>query len=219
MSDSFQYLILDLDETLYPRRTGLMDEIGRRINLYLMTRLGLSPDEAVDLRRRFFVQYGTALRGLQIEYSVDSADYLHFVHDVPLQNYLAPDPALNAMLSRIPLRKAIFTNADSAHAHRVMERLGVAYHFPVVVDIYAVDFHCKPDPAAYRRILDILDAPGKGCIMVEDSPRNLRPARELFGITTIIVDDIIVDGDRADGVDYAIGDLLELEALINRLVG
>jgi len=209
VKNPFQYLVFDLDETLYLRRTGLMDEIGRRILLYMMTHLSLSSGQAAELRRQFNAQYGTVLRGLQVEYNVDADDYLRFVHHVPLENYLVPDPALDAMLSRIPLGKAIFTNADRAHAHRVTDCLGVAHHFPVVVDIRAVDFCCKPDLQAYHRLLDILGVPGEARILVEDSARNLRPARELFGMTTVIL-----DGAIAEGVDYAIGDLLELEALV-----
>jgi len=212
VNNPYQYLILDLDDTLYSRRTGLMEEIGRRILLYLTERMGFSPQESVELRKRFNTQYGTALRGLQIEHTIDPADYLHFVHAVPLQDYLALDPALDAMLSRIPLNKAVFTNADTAHAQRVLNCLGVAHHFPVIVDIYAVEFHCKPRPEAYRRMLDQIGADGRTCIMVEDSARNLHPARELFGITTVIV-----DGAKSDGVDYAIGDLLELESLLHRI--
>jgi putative hydrolase of the HAD superfamily len=209
----FKYLILDLDETLYPRGTGLMTEIGQRILLYMTRRMGFAPDKAAALKKDFFVQYGTTLRGLQLEYHVDPDDYLQFVHDVPLENYIAPDLALDAMLSRIRLDKVIFTNADAAHARRVMERLGVAHHFPTVVDIHAVEFYCKPNPQAYQRILDVISVPGSVCIMVEDSARNLRPARELYGMTTILV-----DGEKADGVDYAIGDLMELEGLVHRLM-
>ena len=208
-----KHLILDLDETLYPRSTGLMGEIGRRMLAYLTSRMGFTPDEAAEIRKRFFVQYGTTLRGLQIEYQVDADDYLQFVHDIPLRNYIMPDPALDAMLARIPLLKSIFTNADTVHAQRVMEHLGVAQHFPVVVDIHAVDFHCKPEPEAYRRLLSILGATGPACILVEDMARNLRPARE-FGITTVLV-----DGDKNDGVDYAIRNLFELEGLTAQLTG
>lgn len=209
---TFQHLVLDLDDTLYPRRTGLMEEIVRRIFLYMTEQMGLSPDIAVEMRQRFNAQYGTVLRGLQIEHGIDPADYLAFVHAIPLENYLAPDPALDAMLGRIPLRKAIFTNADAAHARRVLNRLGVARHFPVIVDIHAVEFHCKPRPEAYRRMLDLIGGVGEACIMVEDSARNLAPARELFGITTVLV-----DGAKPEGVDYAINHLVELEPLLLRL--
>jgi putative hydrolase of the HAD superfamily len=213
VSTPYQFLILDLDETLYPRSTGLMGQVSQRILLYLTSRMGLTPGEAANLQKRFFVRYGTTLRGLQIEYQVSTDDYLHFVHDIPLEKYIEPAPALDAMLGRIPLPKVIFTNADTAHARRVMERLGVARHFPVVVDIHALDFHCKPDPEAYRRLLSILGSPAPACILVEDMARNLRPARE-FGMTTVIV-----DGDKADGVDYAIRDLLDLEAVVTHLMG
>jgi len=208
----FEYLILDLDETLYPRSAGLMAEIGRRIPLYMIERMGFAPDEAERLRRLYFIKYGTSLRGLQIENGVDAKDYLRFVHDVPVEEYLAPNPALDAMLSRIRLDKVIFTNADVIHARRVMDRLGVTHHFSQVIDIHTVDYHCKPDPEAYRRVLDILGVAGAACVMVEDAARNLKPARKLFGMTTVIV-----DGQMAEGVDYAIGDLMQLEGLLNQM--
>jgi len=212
-----QYLICDLDETLYPSRTGLMDEIGRRIPQYMVERMGIAPDEAEALRRRYFTQYGTALRGLQIERGIDADDYLGFVHHVPLERYLAPHPALDALLGRLPLHKVIFTNADTAHARRVMERLGVAHHFPCVIDIHAVEFFCKPHPRAYEHVLSVLGVPGRACIMVEDMARNLAPAHAL-GMTTVLVNGAASDGAALNGVDHVIGDLLELEPLLRHLL-
>ncbi len=208
----YQYLILDLDETLYPRNTGLMQEIAHRITLYLTDRAGFSPEEAERLRKYFFVRYGTTLRGLQVEYQVDAQDYLHFVHDVPLEKYISPNPALDAMLSRIPLAKVILTSADDKHAQRVLARLGITHHFPIIFDIQAVEFYNKPDPRAYELVLRALHAQGPECIMVEDSARNLRPAKQFFGMTTVLV-----DGQIEDGVDVAVGNLLELEDAIKAL--
>jgi putative hydrolase of the HAD superfamily len=209
----YKYLILDLDETLYPRNTGLMQEIARRITLYLTDRAGFSPEEAERLRKYFFARYGTTLRGLQVEYHVDTQDYLHFVHDIPLENYISPNPALDAMLGRIPLPKIILTSADDKHAQRVLARLGITHHFPIVFDIQAVEFYSKPDPRAYELVLRALHAQGPECIMVEDSARNLRPAKELFGMTTVLV-----DGQIEESVDVAIGTLLELEAVVKSLM-
>lgn len=209
----YEYLVMDLDDTLYPRSAGLMNEIVRRIRLYMTDRMGLSEDEAAALRKRYLSQYGTALRGLQIERHVDAHDYLAFVHDVPLADYVTPAPQLDAMLDRIPLPKAIFTNADAAHANRVMERLGVTRHFDKIVDIRALDYNCKPNPEAYQILCSILGVSPQACILVEDMARNLRPARELFGMTTVLV-----DGEKADGVDYFIRDVMELEGLVNRLL-
>jgi FMN phosphatase YigB (HAD superfamily) len=35
-----RYLILDLDDTLYPRRSGVMDLVNQRIGRYMVERLG-----------------------------------------------------------------------------------------------------------------------------------------------------------------------------------
>jgi putative hydrolase of the HAD superfamily len=209
----YRFILFDLDETLYPRTVGLMQEIGRRIVLYLTDRLGFPPEEAGQLRRHFYVQYGTTLRGLQVEHHVDVDDYLHFVHDVHLAGYLEPDLALDAMLSRLPLAKVIFTNASEWHARRVLAHLGIDHHFSQILDIRATAFYNKPDPRAYELALRALDARGPECIMVEDSVRNLRPAKDLFGMTTVLV-----DGQAENGVDVTIGRLLELEEVVKDLV-
>jgi putative hydrolase of the HAD superfamily len=142
VNSRYQYLIMDLDETLYPRRAGLMDEISRRIPLYMVQRMGFAPEKADALRKRLFVQYGTSLRGLQLEYHIDADDHLHFVHDVPVEEYLAPDPALDAMLGRIRLKKAIFTNADTAHARCVVSAGRQAGDFELVKQLVgALDAH------------------------------------------------------------------------------
>ncbi len=207
-----RYLILDLDDTLYPRRSGLMDLISERIGRYMTERLGFSPDHAEALRRRYYAQYGTTLRGLMEEHRIDPEDYLAYVHDVPLDAYLQPDPALDQMLRRIPLTKVIFTNASEEHARRVLERLGVAHHFPIILDVRRLEYYNKPDPEAYRRILRHLNAQGPECIFVDDSVRNLRPARALGMIT------ILVDGHLEDEVDFHVPDILSIEPVIQRLL-
>ena len=207
-----RYLILDLDDTLYPRGSGLMDLISERIGRYMVERLGFPPDQAEALRQRYYARYGTTLRGLMEEYGIDPEDYLAYVHDVPLEAYLQPNPALDRMLGRIPLTKVIFTNASEEHARRVIERLGVAHHFPIILDVRRLGYRNKPDLEAYRRILQHLNAQGPECIFVDDSVRNLRPARALGMIT------ILVDGHPADGADFHVPDILGIEPVVRRLL-
>ncbi|MBN1890398.1 MAG: pyrimidine 5'-nucleotidase [Thermoflexales bacterium] len=208
----YQYLLFDLDETLYPRTAGLMQEIARRIVLYLVERMGLATEEANHLRHRFWLQYGTTLAGLLAESQVDAGDYLRFVHDITVDDYIVPNPQLAAMLERISLPKVVFTNADGGHARRVLARLGVSEHFDRIIDIQTTALCNKPHPRAYQLALDVLQVEGGRCIMVEDNARNLRPAKELFGMTTVLV-----DGAVEDGVDVAIHDLLELEDALRRV--
>ena len=206
-------LIFDLDETLYPRGAGLMREIGVRILRYLIERLQLPAEQAHVARVDYFQRYGTTLRGLIVERpNVDPEDYLQFVHDIPLTNYIRPNPALAAMLRSIPLTKVIFTNATVEHAHKVLNILGCDDQFSAIIDVRAVDFESKPDPRAYQRLLDLLHARADECILIEDSARNLRPGKAL-GMTTILV-----DSDDCDGVDYCVPTVLDVKAAVDRAI-
>ena len=140
-----------------------------------------------DLRRHYFETYGTTLRGLQKHHQVDTDDYLAYVHDLPLEEYIQPDPALHALLVSLPQRRFIFTNADAAHARRVMQVLGVADCFERIIDIRAIDFACKPELLAYKRALALAGDPApQECVLLDDSPTNLAPARQL-GFTTVMI--------------------------------
>jgi putative hydrolase of the HAD superfamily len=204
-------LIFDLDETLYPRHAGLMQEIGARILRYLIERLGYSPDQAQTIKVDYFKRYGTTLRGFIIERpDVDPEDYLHFVHDIDLSKYLGPNPALAEMLRALSQRKVIFTNATVEHARNVLTILGCADQFERIIDVRAVGFISKPDPRAYQCILEIIGARGDECALIEDNARNLGPAKAL-GMTTILV-----DNSECDDVDYCVRDILDVKQCIMR---
>ncbi len=208
-----KYLIFDLDETLYPRDAGLMQAIGVRINRYLIERLHLSEPDALALRQRYFLQYGTALRGLLVERpEANAEDYLAFVHAVPLTKYIQLNPQLDEMLRSIDLAKVIFTNATIEHAQKVLEILGIADRFSRLIDIRAVDFISKPDRRAYEKMLALIGAQPGECILVEDSARNLVPAKAI-GLKTILVDSV-----ECDEVDYCVKDILEVKDAVEILM-
>lgn len=213
-----RYLLFDLDETLYTPQTGLWDAIGERITLYMRERLGLSPEAAEALRLRYRQQYGVALAGLLAEYTISADDYLAYVHDLPLPDYLKPDPQLSAMLARLPLPKAILTNADADHARRVLEQLGIARHFGQIIDIRALGFVNKPRPEAYERALALINAQAPECVLIDDLPQNLAPAHAL-GFITILVSHGRGNGRPPAGVDYQVENILGVERIIAGLIG
>ena len=205
---ALKFIIFDLDDTLYPRDTGLLREVGRRIETWLCDYLKVTPEEAIALRRDYYLRYGTTLGGLVVERDVDVHGFLTFIHDVLVEEYLDPDPALAGMLDSIPLRRAIYTNATSEYARRVLRALGVADRFEGVVGIEEAGLRNKPYRDAYERMLVLLGARGPECIMVEDSVRNLRPAREL-GMTTVLV-----GGEPDESVDFAVESVLDVGEVV-----
>jgi putative hydrolase of the HAD superfamily len=183
----FTTLFFDLDDTLYASNNGLWDAIRARMGEYMVERVGIPREEVQALRRHYYQTYGTTLRGLQRHHQVDADDYLGYVHDLPLKNYLQPSPGLRLMLLSMPQPRWIFTNADAAHAHRVLACLDLAGCFEGIIDVRAIQFACKPEPVAYQRALALAGDPDpRQCVLLDDSPANLAPARDL-GLTTVLV--------------------------------
>ena len=208
----YQYILFDLDDTLYPSETGLMNAIGARILLYMTQRLKIPADDAPLRKRRYYQKYGTSLRGLIADYRVDPNDFLAFVHDVNPADYFGPSPPLNQMLYELPLRKVVFTSSDIPHSERVLNTLQVRSHFEQIIDVHAVNYQSKPDPLAYHQTLNILGVPGSSCIMVEDKARNLIPAKDL-GMTTILVGTA-----RSMAIDYTVPTIFHVEDVIRNLL-
>ncbi len=210
---AISYLVFDLDDTLYPAN-GLWEEIGKRIARFMIERLDISPAEVDDRRQKYFHEYGTTLRGLRANFpGVDADDYLAYVHDVDLTRWIAPNPALDAMLATLPQPKAIFTNSDAAHTGRVLNCIGVAQHFNAIVDIRAMGFENKPLPRSYEILLERIKTPADECVLIDDLVRNLLPAREL-GMTTILVGD---GHDSEPAIDYRVRTILETGPLLQNL--
>lgn len=179
-------ILFDLDNTLYPVSSGLMQGVDTRITQYVQNLLGLGWEQALELRRRYFVDYGTTLRGLQHNHTVDPEDYLAYVHDLVLESFLASDAELDRLLGQVAATKVVFTNSPIEYARRVLATLGIDRHFAQIFDIRFFAFLPKPDPLAYQRALDALGLAGAQTLLVEDTAQNLAPARAL-GMRTILV--------------------------------
>lgn len=204
------HLLFDLDGTLYPAAVGLWPAIKERIGRYLTERLGLSPTEAQRLRQEYLRRYGTTLRGLQLHHGVAPKDFLAFVHDVPVEAMLQPDPRLRAILAALPQSKWVFTNADEPHTWRVLRRLGVADLFAGVIDLVAMDFRPKPQPYAFAVALARLgQPPAQAVAVLDDLPRNTRAARRL-GFLSVLVGH---EAARPDDAHYFIPDIYHLPTL------
>jgi putative hydrolase of the HAD superfamily len=191
-----------------------MEEIRDLILAYVRTRLELPVDEADALRRRYFQEYGTTMRGLQINHQIDADDYLRFVHDIPLQRYLEPNPDLDNVLSSIAQQKVVFTNASREHAEGVLDQLGVRRHFSRIVDVRDVEYESKPQPAAYQRACQLAGVPPAECLLVEDNVRNIMPAKAL-GMRTVLVGDGQHSG--SENVDFCINRVEEIGQVVESL--
>jgi putative hydrolase of the HAD superfamily len=201
--------LFDLDNTLYPAAMDLFGQIDQKMRAYIAEFLGLDVDAAYALQKRYFQEYGTSMRGLMERHGMDPAPFLAHVHDIDV-TVLDPAPALGEALAALPGRKLVFTNASTAHAERVLRRLGIDSHFHDVFDIAAAGFRPKPEPEIYRKLIDRHAIEPRRAVMVEDMARNLTPAAAL-GMTTVWVrtgSDWGAFGAEATHIHYVVDDLV-----------
>lgn len=182
-----EVILMDLDDTVYQPASGLWTLIGERIGLYMEKVVGIDPPIVNALRKELFNKYGTTMRGLKLLYGIDEKDYLHFVHDVPVEQMISPNPGLKQTLDLVSLPKYIFTNADSNHANRVLNALGIKDCFQGIIDIIKMTPHCKPQTEAFELAVRESGAYSiTSCLFIDDSVNNTLIAKNL-GFSTIYV--------------------------------
>ena len=182
-----QTILFDLDETLYSPDSGLWRVLRYRMGDYMSTRLNIPDQQIPELRKNYFETYGTTLRGLERDFQIQAEDYLNYVHDVNIEDFVQPDPVLRSILESIPQKKVIFTNANSRHTEKVLRALGVDEYFDIVIDVMQMAPYCKPYPEAYHQAMSILGDSNPGhYLLLDDSLRNVLTALQV-GMQAVLV--------------------------------
>jgi len=167
--------------------------------MYMRDRLCIPEAEIPTLREHYFKTYGTTLNGLQKHHQVDKDEYLAYVHDLPLADFLTPNPIVREVIASLPTRNLIFTNADVPHAQRVLKALELDDLFDTIVDVNAIAPYCKPMPESFAIAMDLADEPDpRKCVMIDDLSRTTRAALNV-GMASILYGSDIPTAD-ASGV-------------------
>ena len=203
-------LLIDLDDTTYPTSIGVWPILTERVFQYMKDVVGIPKDEIPEKRDRLFLEHGTTMRGLNIEYGIDVHDYLQYVHEVDLSMVIQPDEDLKAALCSLPQEKWIFTNASRQHANNVLGLLGITDLFEGVIDVLDTEPWCKPHPEAFEIALKLAGGPEpEETLFVDDLETNLDAARAL-GIQTLRVSSVVVESNHP-----VIQSLVELPAFLS----
>ena len=215
--------IFDLDNTLYPASCRLFDQMHVKMGEYVSRLFNVDYAEAKRIQKELFYRHGTTLRGLMVEHGHAPEDFLEYVHDIdyaPVQQ----DELLLAALNLLPGRKLVFTNGTTAHAARVMDRLGITDAFHGVFDIVDSDHVPKPQRSPYEKFLGQFAVDAQKSAMFEDIARNLEVPHAL-GMTTVLVTDEenhdaqhLNEGNTGEHVHHITSDLaVFLDELVRKL--
>jgi len=178
------FLIFDLDNTLYSADIGFFKLIDRNISNYMKEKLHIREDLVEEKRIKYFKKFGTTLKGLQIFYEIEPQDFLQYVHNVDVSMFLKKDERLIQMLKKLNYKNVIFSNSNREYIERVLKVLGVIDFFEDIIDIKELNYIPKPHLEAYKILQNKLKIETFQGAIIDDMIRNLKPAKEL-GFKTI----------------------------------
>lgn len=213
-NEAFRHIrtwVFDLDNTLYPPRMRLFDQIEKRMTAYVARTLGVSEEVADHLRDTYWRLHGTTLAGLMAEHDLDPTPYLADVHDIDF-SVLSPDPVLAARIAALPGRRIVYTNADAPYARRVLTARGLDGLFDAVYGVEHADYRPKPERQAFETVFALDGLDPTAAVMFEDDARNLA-APHAMGMRTV---HIAPDPEPAPHIHFHDADLSDF---LGRLTG
>ncbi|MGE5467689.1 MAG: pyrimidine 5'-nucleotidase [Ignavibacteria bacterium] len=179
--------LFDLDNTLHNASPHIFPHLHHAMREYIERFLGLEAAAAASLRETYWHRYGATLLGLMRHHGTDPRHFLDHTHrfdDLP--GMVVFERPLRGMLQKLPGRKIVFSNAPLRYTEAVLEIAGIARQFDSIWTIERLRFQPKPQLAGFRRLLHAERLDPKACVMIEDSPANLRTAKAL-GMKTVLI--------------------------------
>ncbi len=209
----YRYIIFDLDNTLYPKESGLLDQVDQQIDQYIGLKLKIPATKIPGLRREYWKKYGTTLGGMVACHQIDPDEYINYTYNVKVTDFLKPDPLLAQVLSGLKMKKVVFSNSPLNYVEEVLNVLQIRDFFEKVYDIRFCDYLGKPNLSSYYKVLVDLKAEGRECLFIDDTPVNI------LGGEAAGIDSILLGNTTIDGIKWKTSGLMELPSLITEIQG
>lgn len=187
---------------------GLNYACRKNIEEYMRTYLNIEESEVPSMCLDLYREHGTTMAGLKaLGYEIDNDSFHAFVHGTLPYQTLKPDLMLRSLLLSMSQRKIIFTNADKAHAARVLSKMCLEDCFEGVICFETLNNHsleesqsvndgrmnpattriiCKPSLESFQAAAIIANIDPNKTIFFDDSDRNIATAKAA-GFHTVIV--------------------------------
>ena len=193
--------VFDLDNTLYSPEEDIFSQIDKRMTEFIISKFNVNEEEAFNIQKKYFLEYGTTLSGLMKRENIDPDEFLEFVHDINLE-ILKPNIELSKIIKNLPGDKFIFTNGSKKHAENVLKQLEMNGIFDDIFDIKESNFIPKPNINAYLNFIDKTKIEPDTSIMFEDIGRNLEAAKKLGMKTVLIKRNVPMRNDKFKTKDF-----------------
>ncbi len=182
--------LFDLDNTLHDCSKAIFKAIDGAMANAVATTLDIDMDAANKLRQTYWKRYGATVIGMVRHHGIDANAFLDLSHSFEVAPLVHAENGLARKLRLLQGRKILLTNAPLKYARQVLKTLGILHHFE---GLWAIDhmnlqglMRPKPSAALMKQVLARLKVPASQVVLVEDTLRNLKSARQV-GMRTVHV--------------------------------
>lgn len=180
--------LFDLDNTLHDASKAIFKQIDSAMANAVATTLDIDLPTANVLRKTYWKRYGATVIGMVRHHGVNANTFLALSHSFEVAPLVHGESGLARKLRHLDGRKILLTNAPLEYAREVLKTLGILHHFE---GLWAIDhmvlqgaMRPKPSAALMKQVLARLKVPAKQVVLVEDTLRNLKAARQV-GMRTV----------------------------------
>jgi putative hydrolase of the HAD superfamily len=182
--DTIKGIAFDLDNTLYPWKSGLLPRIMENTIGFWMKKYNITRQEYNERRGPLKEKYGSYMKGFMKECpNFTYEEYATCISDgIIYEDFLSQDNKLKDMLNKIKpsIQKYIVSNSPMNHIQQTIKALGIESCFDGIISL--CDFngeHCKPDKIVYETLAKKTNIPLNQWIMVDDCSDSLNQAKQL----------------------------------------
>ncbi len=195
MAKRYDYVVLDIDGTLYSHRKYIeaCRFAGRRLAEYAMREKIPRPFLSRLMKRVKAGKVTSSIVEICNRYNKDRMRFLNHVYDLDPGNFgIRKSTRLVGEISRLSKTSkiALFTNSPRIWASRVISELGISGLIDkeriITLDRLGKGKYFKPSRKAFMRLLRILHTKPERIIFLDDSRDNVDEARAL-GIHSILI--------------------------------
>lgn len=181
--------LIDMDDTLYSASAGMFKQIDTAMTRYIQENLGLDPEQANELRLRYWIKYGVTYYGLWKYHNIDPHEFLTATHQcVDTSKVITAGDTARA-LAKLPGTKVLFTNAPRCFADKILTQLNLSCSFNAkyCAEDMRVFGHWRPKPSIqmFRKISSQFNIRPSDICLIDDGINNLKVAKRL-GLQTVL---------------------------------
>lgn len=212
--EKYTDLIFDVDGTLYLSSDNTYVSFQQNVARVLRERFDDKPESlAINKHKHQLLMLRDEINRRFAETGYNFRDFMEEVCDVDV-SCISPSPELCQRLKRLPQRKYLFTDSTIKHVRDVLQQLQITQDcFSGILDGAACHYCFKSNVESYLILIELFGLNPERCIMIEDSPQNLKAAK-LLGMTTVLIS---AELQPFDDVDYRFATLIEALDFIAQL--